>query len=447
MKKSVLALFAAFALSGLAEAQKYTGTPAQDLFDQASFYLDFHYNGFSGANLERLVEKYQAQIDDACAPQAQTCPFDVARRPIAAMIEELQDPHSYFVPADVARQFAGQLGGGGSGAPSLELSSAKLRGVSDRVVTDVRADGPAGKAGLLRGDRIIAINGQALPSSRSNNDNLIPSLEQRGQAINFSVLRKQARLEIAVTPVVVQTPWLPESKSPTGLPSGTALIRIHEFTPFKDVGQKFHELVNTAQQAGASSIVVDLRDNPGGVATECTSAPGAFMPEVVNTLERRHSKTVFRYQNGIVSTGDGQKMSEAYIIAKPAKFTGKVAVLVNAESASCGEVFPAQIQAAKRGLVVGEPTYGILNTATSFFDLADGSLLGLTIAKSLHPNGQYFPERVKPDLEVSEDLEALANGRDVMLEKALEGLNNTTTLSLPTSLPTLPRELYALGGL
>lgn len=308
----------------------------------------------------------------------------------------------------------------------------------------MRNDGPAGKAGLQRGDKIVAINGQALPGTRSSSDNLIPALEQRGQAIRFAILRGQERLEITVTPVIVSTPWLPEAKNPVGLPSGTALIRIHEFTPYKEVGLRFHELVNAAQQAGASTIVVDLRDNPGGVATECTSAPGAFMPEVVNTLERRHSKTIYRYANGVVSAGNGQKMTEAYVIPNPAKFTGKVAVLVNAESASCGEVFPAQLQAAKRGLVVGEETYGILNTATSFFDLADGSLLGLTIAKSLHPNGQYFPERVKPDLEFAEDLEALANGRDTMLEKALEGLNRPT---INLSLPTLPRELRALGGL
>lgn len=112
MKHQFLVLLASIALSSFAEAQKYIGTPAQDLFDQASFYLEFNYNGFSSSNLERLVAKYQAQIDEACAPQAQTCPFDVARRPVASMIQELQDPHSYFIPADIAQQFSGQIGGG-----------------------------------------------------------------------------------------------------------------------------------------------------------------------------------------------------------------------------------------------------------------------------------------------------------------------------------------------
>jgi carboxyl-terminal processing protease len=447
MKKWGAALLMSLAVATAAEAQKYIGTPAQDLFDQASFYVEFNYNGFSTTNIANLVAKYQSQIDELCTGQAQSCPFDVARRPIANMVRELQDPHSYFIPADVVQQFSGQLNGGGTGTPSLELNTAKLRGVGDRVITDVREDGPAGKAGLKRGDRITSINGQALPATRSSNESLIPNLEGRGQPIRFGIVRGGSeKLEITVTPELVKTAWLPEGKTPSGLPSAVAFIRIHEFSPYKEVGVKFHELVNAAEKAGASSIVVDLRDNPGGVATECTSAPGAFLEEVTNTLERRYSKTVYRYKNGLVSGGNGQKMSEVYSVPNPAQFKGKVAVLVNAESASCGEVFPAHIQYAKRGIVVGEETYGILNTATSFFDLADGSLLGLTIARSLRPDGQPFAERVKPDVAFDEDLEALANGRDAMLEKALEALG-TKSATHTVSKPNLPKELRAYGGL
>ncbi len=447
MKRLALVMAAALAFSCAAGAQKFIGAPAQDLFDEASFYIEFNYNGFSTSNLSNLIAKYQAQIDQLCTGQASNCPFDVARRPIASMIQELQDPHSYFIPADVAQQFAGQLDGAGTGTPSLELNTAKLRGVGDRVVTDVREDGPAGKAGLRRGDRITAINGQALPGTRSANENLIPTLEQRGQAIRFSITRgNQEKLELTITPILLASAWLPEAKKPNGLPANVAVLRIHEFTPFKEVGTKFHELVNAAQTAGATSIVVDLRDNPGGVATECTSAQGAFLPDgVVNTLEKRYSKTVYAYKNGLVTGGNGQKMNEVYSIANPAQFKGKVAVLVNSDSASCGEVFPAHIQYAKRGIVVGEETYGILNTATSFFPLADDSLLGLTIARSLRPDGQPFSERVKPDVEFAEDLEALAQGRDAMLERALDALSGKA--STLVSQPILPRELRALGGL
>ncbi len=447
MKQIALAIAAALAMAGAGNAQKYVGAPAQDLFDEASFFLEFNYNGFSTSNLSTLIAKYQSEIDDRCSGQATTCPFDVARRPIASMIQELQDPHSYFIPADIAQQFAGQLGGGGSGTASLELNTAKLRGVGDRVVTDVREDGPAGKAGLLRGDRITTINGQALPGTRSANENLIPNLEERAQPIRFGITRNNTeKLEITVSPIVIATAWLPEAKTPKGLPSNVAVLRIHEFTPFQEVGTKFHALVNAAEQAGATSIIVDLRDNPGGVATECTSAQGAFLPDgVVNTLERRYSKTIFTYKNGVVSGGNGRKMEEIYTIAKPAQFKGKVAVLVNADSASCGEVFPAHVQYAKRGIVIGEETYGILNTATSFFPLSDDSIMGLTIARSLRPDGQPFTERVKPDVEFNEDLESLANGKDAMLEKALDalGVRSSTILSKPK----LPRAFGDLGGI
>ncbi len=446
MKHFALVIATALALSSAAGAQKYVGTPAQDLFDQASFFLEFNYHGFSTQNIGNLIAKYQAQIDTICARTPTDCAYKAAWLPIANMIRELQDPHSYFVPAEVAEQFAGQLNGTGTGAPSLELNTAKLKAVSDRVVTDVREDGPAGKAGLRRGDRIIAINKVTLPATRRDNENLIPTLEEQGKPIIFSILRGgQEKLEITATPVVVASAWLPEAKTPNGLPTNTAIIRIHEFSPFKVIGTKFHELVNAAEKAGATNIVVDLRDDPGGNVTECTSAAGAFLPEVNNTLETRYSRTFYTYKNGVVAIGNGQKMTEAYRIANPAQFKGKVAVLVSSDSASCAEFFPAEIQYTKRGIVVGEETYGILNTATKPFNFSDGSILGLTTARSLRPDGQPFAERVKPDIEYQEDLEALANGRDVILEKALEALGGKTSVLL--SQPTMPKALQNVGGL
>ena len=446
MKYAALVIAAALALPSAANAQKYIGTPAQDLFDQASFFVEFNYNGFSRVNLSSLITKYQAQVDSNCASRASDCPFSNAERPIALMIRELNDPHSYFISSEIASQFAGQLGGGGIGSPSLEVNTTQLPRVSDRVVTDVREDGPAGKAGLKRGDRIQRLNGQNLPSSPNQNQALFLGLEAEGQPMRLSILRDgKTNLEINVTPILVSSAWLPELKKPNGLPSNTAMIRIHEFTPFKDVGTKFHELVKTAETQGVNSIIVDLRDNPGGVATECTSAPGAFLPELSNILETRYSKTIYSYKNGITSVANGKSQSEAYSITSPAQFKGKVAVLVNSDSASCSEVFAAQMQYAKRGVVIGEETYGVLNTATRLFDLANGSFIGLTIGKGIRPDGTYASERVTPDTRFNEDLENLAQGRDAMLEKALDalGVRSSTILSKPK----LPRAFGDLGGI
>ncbi|MEY4530295.1 MAG: hypothetical protein RLZZ156_1016 [Deinococcota bacterium] len=446
MKHLALVIAAALAFPSAVSAQRYIGTPAQDLFDQASFFVEFNYNGFSKVNLSSLVAKYQAQVDSNCVSRATDCPFSNAERPIALMIRELNDPHSYFISSEIAVQFAGQIGGGGMGSPSLEIATTQLSRVSDRVVTDVREDGPAGKAGLKRGDRILRLNGQNLPSSRNQNEAMFLGLEAEGKAMQLSILRDgKTNLEISVTPILVGSAWLPELKKPNGLPTNTAVIRIHEFTPFKDVGTKFHELVKTAENQGASSIVVDLRDNPGGVATECTSAPGAFLPELSNILETRYSKTIYSYKNGITSVTNGKSQSEAYNISNPAQFKGKVAVLVNADSASCAEVFAAQMQYAKRGVVIGEETYGVLNTATRLFDLANGSFIGLTIGKGIRPDGTYASERVTPDTRFNEDLENLAQGRDAMLEKALEALNVRPSTIL--SKPKLPRAFGDLGGI
>jgi carboxyl-terminal processing protease len=97
--------------------------------------------------------------------------------------------------------------------------------------------------------------------------------------------------------------------------------------------------------------------------------------------------------------------------------------MVNAGTGSCGEYFAADLQLSKRASVIGEATVGVGNTSTQILGLLDGSGLQITYAKSLQADGTPYPERVKPDVEIKDDLDLLSSsGRDQVLDAALERL-------------------------
>ena len=87
------------------DAQAFENSPAQALFDQASYYLSFNYHGFSSTdpNSAAFVEKYQKQLDLSCFVQRQNCAYDVSVPLIKAMVEEIGDDHTNYLEADAAQ--------------------------------------------------------------------------------------------------------------------------------------------------------------------------------------------------------------------------------------------------------------------------------------------------------------------------------------------------------
>ena len=100
-------------------------------------------------------------------------------------------------------------------------------------------------------------------------------------------------------------------------------------------------------------------------------------------------------------------------------------MLVSAGSASCSEIMSALLQSTTRAVIVGEPTYGILNTGTNDFALLDGGGLTVTTIRTLDTTGKPYSERVTPNVAQKDDLDALeADARDVMLEVAVKALQS-----------------------
>ena len=405
-----LLVTALIAISGTVNA-----SPALDLFNQATYYIASRYNGFSAVPLETLTAQFRPQLDAACAEQLETCPYSAAVSVVQQMLETISDGHSYLLLAAQRDEVQRQRSGLGPASPRLGIATREIALSSERLIADVWEDSPAAAAGLRRGDRLVSVNGQ--PSAKLGSD-FQPSIARAvssGSSVRLGIQRGTVLLEVTVRGAVLPA-RLPSFK--TLSPGGVGYIRIPSFDVIGKVAASVHELVARAKRMGLTRLIVDVRDNPGGVDFEVLASTGAFVERTGFTQEYRDTKRTQVVQNGTVLLANG---SVVYTTPQPALFDGKIAVLINRQSYSGAEYLAQFVQDAGVGVIVGEATGGLGNTGSTEFNLPDGSALVLTIFKSLRLDGSYLPTRVTPDQAVPDELELQSQtGRDVALQRALE---------------------------
>ena len=429
LKRILVTCCAILALTGHGLA-----SPAQDLFNQAAYYIAFYYNGYSSADWNNFSQQYQPELTSACQNQGEKCPYTTAVPIISEMIQALEDGHTYYLSAAARAESNRQRQGQGSNAPRIGIITNEIADSNDRLITDVQADGPAGRAGIIRGDRVTALNAQASSTFASGTDfqKAISAAIGSGKAVKLSLQRGPKNLEFQLRGEILP-PRLPSLRL---LPGNIGLLRIPTFDisglvqdaqPGQiGVGQAVHDLVRSASKQNLRALIVDVRDNPGGVAVESIAALGAFIPKAGFILQTRASTQSTVWMNLGAFQGDavGNPIFPWPAVPKPSLWRGRLVVLTNANSYSGAEYFAQGIQDAKRGTVIGETTGGLGNTVTTEYELADGGAVSITFGKSLRLDGTPLPEAVTPEIDVSDDLEVLAaTGRDMVLERALEEIN------------------------
>ncbi len=439
----VLMMVVLFGWTGV-NAQAFENSPAQSLFDQASYYLSFNYHGFSGTdpNSAAFNEKYQKQLDLSCFVQRQNCAYDVAVPLIKAMVEEIGDDHTNYLEPDAAQDFVTSTTGENSNEQVtmgfIPIPFSDDKGYGFRVY-DVLEGSGAASAGLARGDRIVAINQQAFGRDLAAMRKLLLAADASGQDVRLSILRdERTSLELTVPSRKLVLSSLPYMS----VAGGVARIVIPEFVGPAKTAPKLHELVKRAIDRKVAAIVVDLRNDPGGVSTECLAGAGAFVGNYGRLRESRFGRFQDNFRNGgVYQIDEKSKETKVYQIENAQLWTGKLAVLVNQDSASCSEYFASDVQYAKRGVVIGERTAGVGNTGTRLFNLINGGGLQITVVKSFHLDGTVYQTQVTPDVFIKDDLEGFVfTGRDNLMERALQELG---VRSPPKVLSAQPLELEA----
>jgi len=306
---------------------------------------------------------------------------------VKGMVSSLGDPHSIYMDAKMYKEFMIETEGsfGGVGI---------VIGVKDKMLTVVSPiEGtPSEKAGIKSGDQIIKIDGNdskdmALDEAVSK----IRGLE--GSTVTLTIRRGSEPLkDYALTRSNIQI------KTVAGkmLPDQIGYIRISMFNENtgSDFTQKFKEL----EKEGMKAIVLDLRDNPGGLLEESVKVASLLVPKgpIVSVVTR-----------------DGQREVHSSNL-EAVKYP--VTVLVNGGSASASEIVSGAIQDTGVGMLVGTKTYGKGSVQTVI--RLDGGAIKLTIAKYLTPNDRSINGiGIEPDVKIEMEKDAV---RDVQLDKAVE---------------------------
>lgn len=320
---------------------------------------------------------------------------------IDGMTASLNDPYTYYqTPEDVEEEQTYEEGVYyGIGVQLLAGSDDKL------YVTRAYANSPARKAGIRSGDIVTAIAGETLTGSSAEQLNRAVDMIRGEQytGVDVTVLRGGEELTFNVTRDTVTINRVEYSV----LEGNIGYITIYEFMGDDVAG--FNEALDALLKQKVSALVIDLRDNPGGLLGDVLDIADRLLDEgLVVYMENRHGERQSFY-------------SEKGGVDLP------MAVLVNGFSASASEVLTGALQDYGVAEVVGETTFGkgIVQTITTFG--GDGAGLHMTTESYYTPNGRSIHGTgIEPDVVIApeEDDEINAEqpdpAKDAQLRKAVE---------------------------
>ncbi|MBN1624671.1 MAG: S41 family peptidase [Clostridia bacterium] len=339
-----------------------------------------------------LHEKYIEEIDEDVLIEGMT----------AGMAAALGDPYTVYVDKDTMDAMNIDSDGQYSGI-GVTISTATT-GVGI-LVLDVNELGPAFEAGMLAGDRIIRVNDIDVMFEEDLSYVASVVRGQVGTDVEIEVIRE----DTPRNPVFTITRRIVNSIDVTGevLEGDTGYIKIKSFT--QDSPDEFIAVFNELVETGMDSLIIDLRDNPGGSLYSVIYIADLLMDDgiITYTVDRENVREDYEAGGGGVDL--------------------PIAVLVNEYSASASEMLSGALRDNGMATIVGTTTFG-KGLVQGVYDLDDGSGLRVTIAKYYTPSGVSIQDvGVVPDVEL-EPLEEYLNKPvssipfedDIQLQKALE---------------------------
>jgi carboxyl-terminal processing protease len=338
--------------------------------------------------LHEVRERYVVDIDE-----------EHERRLVEDMINgglERLDPHSAYITPREYKQFEKQSEGkfGGVGIQvGLDRMTRQLTVLSPMPGT------PAYEAGILAGDLIVKIDGKATENMRMNEAvDLIQG--EPGQKVTLTVLHEGAKepVEVDITRAIIEVPCvLGDRRKTDNLRSWDYMldkdnkigyIRLLNFS--KTASKELRDAVEELQREGVRGLILDLRNNPGGLLKEAREVCDLFLTEgrIVSTKGRNHKEEVY------------DAKPEGTLLLPAEKHP--MAVLVNKYSASASEIVSAALQDHRRAVIIGERTYGkgSVQNIIEMHQSGERSALKLTTASYWRPSGKNihrFPESTDSD--------------------------------------------------
>jgi len=306
---------------------------------------------------------------------------------IKGILESL-DPHSSFMPPDMYKEMQtdtkGEFGGIG-----IEIS---IKDGFPVVITPIE-DTPAFKEGIKAGDLIVRIDGK--PTKNMNLVDIVKMIRgQKGKAVNLTIAREglPGVKEYNVTRDVI----LVKSIKFKMLDDDYGYIRIVQFQEktARDLDNALKELEKTNKGKALKGLILDLRNDPGGLLEQAVEVSDRFLNDgVIVSIEGRGEK----------KKPEDNKM-KFFAQKQNSDYLSPLVVLINEGSASASEIVAGALQDYKRAIIVGTKSFG-KGSVQTIIPLGDGSALRLTTAKYYTPKGRSIQaEGVTPDIIVENNM-------------------------------------------
>ena len=343
--------------------------------------------------LQDLLERYYiGDLDEKAVEDAAA----------AAMVDALGDRWSHYQTAEEYELYQDTMSNSYVGVGIVISVREDGQGLD---ILEVTAEGPAQAAGVLAGDRLIAVDGTDITGMTTADVSTLVKGEE-GTFVTLTLLRNEQEMELAVERKRIK------SVVATGelLSDGVGLITIANFDD--RCAEETIAVIEDLRSQGAQALIFDVRNNPGGYKREMVELLDYLLPEgpLFRTVDYRGKEQV--------------DTSDASCLELP------MAVIVNLHSYSAAEFFAAALSEYDAAVTVGEKTYGkgyFQNT----FALSDGSAVTLSIGKYYTPNGESLAGvGLTPEVELpltEEEASMLASGnlpkdKDPQIQAALNAL-------------------------
>ncbi|NCC51757.1 MAG: S41 family peptidase [Spartobacteria bacterium] len=323
-----------------------------------------------------LFTKALEQIRENYVDEDKTAYKDLVYGAMNGMLSAL-DAHSQFMDPDMYTDMkddtAGQFGGLG-----IVIS------IKDGILTIVAPmeDTPGFRAGLLAGDKIIEIEGESTEGVTLAE--AVKTLRgEPGTEVIIKILRPDTKevKDVTIERAVIEVSSVKDAKM---IDDGIGYIRLTQFN--EPTAAALEEALSTLTEEEMRGLVIDLRNNPGGLLSAAVDVSGKFLKrgeEIVSTRSRNPKDVQVFKSRGRTHYPDLPMV-----------------ILVNGGSASASEIFAGALQDHKRAILLGEKTFG-KGSVQSVLPMEDGSAIRLTTAKYYTPSQRVIHEKgIEPDIVV-----------------------------------------------
>ena len=294
-----------------------------------------------------------------------------------AMVMATGDRWSYYIPAEEYQSYVDQMANSYVG---IAIRIQQTEEEDGFLVIKVDAGGPADKAGMLPGDRIVAVDGISTVGMTPNEGSLLVRGEE-GTPVTLTIRRESEEFDLTMIRHQVEV----QVASGVMLPDNVGLVTIINFD--SRCASETIAAVEDLLDQGAQAFIFDVRNNPGGYASQLVDVLDYLLPE------GQLFRTVDYAGNETVDTSDAKHLDVP------------MAVLVNSESYSAAEFFAAAMMDYEAAVVVGEKTIG-KGYFQMNYRLNDGSAVNLSVGEYFTPKGKNLAGvGIVPHVEVEVDEE------------------------------------------